>query len=204
MDQPSKFTRGLQPGPLHTSQSIASKGAGVDSSSAGRSALRAAPLHTSGSAASQAAPMDSSSAGRSGLRPAPLQSGRSVAAQAALGNDPLAGKNAFWLGPEHAPESVAEVGVRQAILEDLTLKILYTYGPLSLRELVSYTRLPFSVVNELLRRMRAEQLCEIRGMTGNIPQIAITSQGRSRAAELLAVNQYTGPAPVSLENYKQQ
>src|ERR1039458_2672442 len=51
MDQPSKFTRGLQPGPLHTSQSIASKGAGVDSSSAGRSALRAAPLHTSGSAA---------------------------------------------------------------------------------------------------------------------------------------------------------
>src|ERR1039458_16719 len=114
MDQPSKFTRWLQPGPLHTSQSIASKGAGVDSSSAGRS----------------------------GLRPAPLQSGRSVAAQAALGNDPLAGKNAFWLGPEHAPESVAEVGVRQAILEDLTLKILYTYGPLSLRELVSYTRLP--------------------------------------------------------------
>jgi len=94
--------------------------------------------------------------------------------------------------------------VRQAVLEDLVLKILYTHGPLSLREFVAHTRLPFSVVNELLRRMRAEQLCEAKGTTGNIPQIAITSQGRLRASEVLGVNQYTGPAPVSLENYKQQ
>jgi predicted ATPase with chaperone activity len=94
--------------------------------------------------------------------------------------------------------------VRQTVLEDLVIKILYTYGPLSLREMVAYTRLPFSVVNELLRRMRAEQLCEARGTTANIPQIVITSQGRSRASEALGVNQYTGPAPVSYEHYKQQ
>ena len=38
-------------------------------------------------------------------------------------------------------------------------------------------------------------------MRGNIPAIAITSQGRARALELLSQNQYAGPAPVSLENY---
>jgi predicted ATPase with chaperone activity len=104
-------------------------------------------------------------------------------------------------GPPPSPESVADVGVRQSILEDLTLKILYINGSLSLRELSTEMRLGFGVVNELLRRLRAEQLCEVTGMTGNIPQIAITTNGRVRALELLAQNQYAGPAPVSLESY---
>jgi predicted ATPase with chaperone activity len=41
-------------------------------------------------------------------------------------------------------------------------------------------------------------------MTGNIPQIAITSQGRTRAADLLSQSHYAGPAPVSLESYVEQ
>jgi predicted ATPase with chaperone activity len=41
-------------------------------------------------------------------------------------------------------------------------------------------------------------------MMGNIPQVAITSQGRTRAMELLSQNYYTGPAPVSLESYVEQ
>ncbi len=121
------------------------------------------------------------------------------------GNDLSApAKSGVWRGPEFAPESVAETGVRHSILEDLALKILCLSGPLSLRELVAHTRLSFGVVNELLRRLRSEGLCEVTGMTGNIPQIAITSPGRSRALEFLATNHYAGAAPVSLENYRQQ
>jgi predicted ATPase with chaperone activity len=41
-------------------------------------------------------------------------------------------------------------------------------------------------------------------MNNNIPQIAITSQGRSRAVELLSQNQYTDAAPVSLASYCEQ
>jgi predicted ATPase with chaperone activity len=41
-------------------------------------------------------------------------------------------------------------------------------------------------------------------MSGNIPQIAITTKGRGRALELLAQNQYAGVAPVSLESYVQR
>ena len=37
-----------------------------------------------------------------------------------------------------------------------------------------------------------------------IPNIAITSQGRSRALELLSRSQYAGAAPVSLESYAKQ
>ncbi len=105
------------------------------------------------------------------------------------------------VGAPEAPETVEETGVRHATLEDLALKILCVAGPLSLRELANQIRLRFAVVNELLRRLRAEQLCEVTGMHASIPQIAITSAGRSRALELLSLNHYTGAAPISLESY---
>lgn len=115
--------------------------------------------------------------------------------------EPSVVDNDMPFGPPPCPESVAEVGVRQSILEDLILKILYLNGSLSLRELSTAMRIGFGVINELLRRLRAEQLCEVTGMTGNIPQIAITTAGRGRALEILAQNQYAGPAPVSLDSY---
>jgi predicted ATPase with chaperone activity len=65
-------------------------------------------------------------------------------------------------------------------------------------------RLNFDVANDLFGRLRAKLLCEVTGMTGNIPYIAITSQGRSRALELLSHSQYAGPAPISLASYVEQ
>src|ERR1035441_3059002 len=103
-------------------------------------------------------------------------------------------------GPEHKPQSIEEIDVRQSILEDLALKILYLSGSLSILELSEKTCLSFEVAKELSFRLRTELLCQVNGMTGNIPQIAITSQGRSRAADLLAQSHYAGPAPVSLES----
>ncbi|HEV2486645.1 MAG TPA: hypothetical protein VGT08_14025 [Terracidiphilus sp.] len=107
-------------------------------------------------------------------------------------------------GPEHRPESVSELDVRQSILEDLLLKIVYLSGSLSILDLCDKLRLNFAVINELLARLCADSLCMVTGMSGNIAQIAITSQGRARAAELQALNQYWGTAPVSLESYVQQ
>ena len=103
-----------------------------------------------------------------------------------------------------APESLAGVGVRPSLLQDLALKILYLNGPFSLTELSARIRLSFGIVNEFVQRFRSEQLCEVTGMKGNVPQIAITTKGRSLAMELLAGNQYAGPAPVSLVAYARQ
>ena len=106
-----------------------------------------------------------------------------------------------FAGPEHRPRSLAELGMRQTVLEDLALKTLYLAGPISVLDLSQQMRLGFDLTNELFFRMRTDLLCHVTGMRGNIPAIAITSQGRARALELLSQNQYTGPAPVSLENY---
>src|ERR1039458_9883156 len=98
-------------------------------------------------------------------------------------------------GPVLKPQSIAEIDVPQAILEDLALKILYLSGSLSVLELADKTRLSFELVDELFSHLRAERFCQVTGMAGNIPHISITSQGRTRAVELLSQSQYSGPAP---------
>lgn len=107
-------------------------------------------------------------------------------------------------GPERRPQSIAEVDVPCGVLEDLALKTLYLSGALSVLDLSEKMRLCFEVANDLFLRMRANLLCQVTGMVRNIPQIAITAQGRARAVELLAHSHYAGPAPVSLESYQMQ
>jgi predicted ATPase with chaperone activity len=107
-------------------------------------------------------------------------------------------------GPANRPQSIEEIDVRQSILEDLALKILYLSGSLSVAELSNKIKVCFELAKELSFQLRTELLCQVTGMHGHIPQIAITSEGRSRAVSLLSQSQYTGPAPVSLETYVEQ
>jgi len=190
--------------PLRSSGSVPSQPARQQDSGAFRSDARRSPLQTSGSVSTQQARQQDSGVFRSDVRRSPLHTSGSVAAQPSRIPGSAAARPDLWRGPLHTPDSVAELGIRQAILEDLLIRVLYMSSPLSLRDLSEQTRLSFGVINELLRRMRAEQLCEIKGMTGNIPNIAITNQGRARGAELLTLTHYTGPAPVSLASYVQQ
>ncbi|HUY81274.1 MAG TPA: hypothetical protein VMU92_06085 [Acidobacteriaceae bacterium] len=107
-------------------------------------------------------------------------------------------------GIPREPRSVEETGIRKANLEALALKILYLTGPFSLFELSKQMRLSIEVIQELFERLRAELFCQVTGLVGNIPTIAITSQGRLRALELLSMNQYSGPAPISMQSYTEK
>ncbi|HKO19681.1 MAG TPA: hypothetical protein VJU82_12425 [Acidobacteriaceae bacterium] len=113
-------------------------------------------------------------------------------------------KPAQQLGPEHRPSSIAETGVRASILEDLALKTLYLSGPFSVIELGKLMHLGYEVAVELFDKMRGKLLCEVTGMLGHVPNLAITSMGRTRAMELLSQSQYAGAAPVSLKSYVEQ
>jgi predicted ATPase with chaperone activity len=106
--------------------------------------------------------------------------------------------------PATRPQSIQELDVRQSVLEDLALKILYLSGSLSISELSERTRLSFEVAKELSAQLRAELNCQVTGVNGYVPQIAITSQGRARAIELFSQSHYAGPAPVSLQSYVEQ
>lgn len=97
--------------------------------------------------------------------------------------------------------SIEEIGVRRSLLEDLALKTLYLVGEMTVHELSRHMGLRPSMGEELFQRLRKDQLCQVTGMAGRAQCITATSAGKSRALELLAQNQYTGPAPVSLDDY---
>src|SRR5579864_8379888 len=107
-------------------------------------------------------------------------------------------------GRARVPSTLDEFDIPGNLLEELALKILFLAGQMSVLDLAGRMRVCFPVANELFQRLRKEQLCDAVGMLGNVYRIAISSSGRARAMELLALNQYTGPAPVSLESYIQQ
>ncbi len=107
-------------------------------------------------------------------------------------------------GPMQRPQSLSDLDVSSAILEDLALKTLYLVGSLSVLELANRLCLSYNVANEIFCRLRTETCCQVTGMLGNVPQIAITNSGRTRAADLLTQNRYVGAAPVSFDNYVRQ
>jgi predicted ATPase with chaperone activity len=108
------------------------------------------------------------------------------------------------IGPARKLQSISEAGVRPTLLTELALKNLFLSGPFSVLDLARLTRLSFELADELFSRLRELQLCHVTGMTGNIPLIAITSQGRTQALDLLSRCQYSGAAPVSLKSYVEQ
>jgi predicted ATPase with chaperone activity len=103
--------------------------------------------------------------------------------------------------PAHRPRTLNELGIRQSIVEDLTLKTLYLSGTISVIELGRKLGLGYEIMEDLVARLRAEMLCQVAGMTSNVPLICVSDKGRSKASELMAQNSYTGAAPVSFENY---
>ncbi len=110
-------------------------------------------------------------------------------------------KSEFLATPENEPRTLSELGVPESTLEDIALKILYTSGPFSVLDLAGRACISYDVAHELFSRLRGKLLCEVTGMSGNVPFLAITTQGRTRAVELLTHSQYAGPAPVSLASY---
>ena len=113
-------------------------------------------------------------------------------------------KTAPLTNPEDRPRTIAEAGVRETLLEDIALKTLYLSGPFSVLDLSQKIRLSYEIAEELFRRLRTKLLVEVTGMSATVAEIAITSQGRARALELLAQSHYAGAAPVTLASYVEQ
>lgn len=103
-----------------------------------------------------------------------------------------------------APTTLEALGVGRNLLEDLALKIVYLNGEISVQELAERMKINRSLAETLFYRLRQESLCEVTGMSGPVHRLQTTSSGKQRALELLNLNQYSGPAPVSLDDYIRQ
>ena len=107
------------------------------------------------------------------------------------------------LAPPPVPVALEDTGLPADQVEQLLVKTLYA-GEATGLALAERLRLPYTVFEPLLERIRAERLIEVRGMTGTggaTYRYALTDLGRDRARQYLDVNQYTGAAPVPLAAY---
>ena len=101
------------------------------------------------------------------------------------------------------PVTLEDTGLTADKIEQLLIKVLHS-GEASGLQLSDAVRLPYPILEPIIERCRAERLVEVRGAAGAGTagyRYALTDLGRERAHKYFEVNQYAGPAPVTLDAY---
>ena len=100
------------------------------------------------------------------------------------------------------PESFQEANLTDSEVEALALKYLLARGDVTGRDIAGQLRLPFVLIDELMRGLKTEQLVVHRGSAMmNDYQYQLTDLGRERARRHAMHCTYFGSAPVSLNDY---
>lgn len=103
-----------------------------------------------------------------------------------------------------APFNLSECGIDREILTGLALKLAHTVQHFTTEWMIQQLCLPQVIVMELLEELREEKHVEVLGEAGAFSYMfSISKLGRERAARLLEISGYVGPAPISLEAYTQ-
>ncbi len=99
-----------------------------------------------------------------------------------------------------------EADLPENLLIEMLLRLLATHGTLRGADLSARLCLSFQVIEPSLAFLRAERLVEVtrRGSFDTDVSFQLTESGRARASDAFAKCRYSGPAPVSLEDYLEQ
>lgn len=103
------------------------------------------------------------------------------------------------------PISLEDTGLSYSTVEQLIIKALYFRGDLSGRELSTHLGLPFSLIEPLLENFKRTHTIEVKrslGMGNISAYFSLSEAGRKLCQEYLTNNQYSGKAPVPLEQYE--
>ncbi len=104
----------------------------------------------------------------------------------------------------YPPQNLADLGLPASIIEHLIFKFLYFRGDMMANDLSKAMGLKFSIIQHMMEAFRLQQLVHIKSSLGLGPissLFALTDLGRKAARECLEGNQYTGPAPVPINQY---
>src|SRR5689334_1889601 len=106
--------------------------------------------------------------------------------------------------PSHSPpepRTVGDLKISHSVVTDLMLRHLRTYGVSTFSSLRDRMKVSASVIKTLFEEMRQQQWIEVKGSTGLDYSFDLTTAGRTVASERSQLCSYTGPAPVSLDEY---
>ena len=102
------------------------------------------------------------------------------------------------------PDNIRAIGIDQNELVSLLMKLIYTMRLESGRQFTDAIKLPYHIVVELVKIATERKLLYTRGLRpDNITDMnySLTEEGRRWAIDALQRSQYTGPAPVTLEEF---
>jgi hypothetical protein len=102
------------------------------------------------------------------------------------------------------PETIEATGIDENELLSLLMKLIYTSRLEYSREFADAIKLPSSIVAKLVRIATERKLLYVRGARPDNPtamNYGLTDEGRRWATDALSRSQYTGPAPVTLEQF---
>jgi DNA-binding PadR family transcriptional regulator len=100
------------------------------------------------------------------------------------------------------PATIRDTGLTDSEVESLILKYLLSRGDCTGREVSDQIRLPFILLDPLLRQLKFDQLLVYRGSAPmNDYVYQLTDLGRERARRFMDHCTYFGSAPVSLTDY---
>ncbi|HID20994.1 MAG TPA: AAA family ATPase [Planctomycetaceae bacterium] len=101
-----------------------------------------------------------------------------------------------------APETLEETGLTFEEVERLILKYLHSQGSATGRQVCAQVRLPFRIVESILKQLKREQLVALRGAAAaGDYEFTLTESGRDRAKRFSEECTYFGAAPVCLKDY---
>jgi len=103
----------------------------------------------------------------------------------------------------HTPDRLEDLGIHRSLVNDLILRYLWLHGSATLATLHDSLKLSFPVLETMFHQFRQQQLLDVKGMIGNDYSFSLTAAGRSLASARNEVCQYSGPAPVSIQQYHQ-
>ena len=100
------------------------------------------------------------------------------------------------------PKTIADSGLSETQVEELILKFLLARGDAEGRQIAFQVKIPFAIVDEMLRRLKLEQMVAYRNAAAvNDYQYQLTENGRDRARRYANDCSYYGAAPVTLTDY---
>ncbi|MEX2647593.1 MAG: ATPase [Alphaproteobacteria bacterium] len=131
--------------------------------------------------------------------------GQSLVALGLLTQDQI---EAFFRAPPPTLYSIADTGLRPALLNGLILKLMSSMGHETASSIAQEVRLPAPlialIIKALQERGHVESLGGATSLTGSDFRFTLTARGREAAGAAFEQSEYIGPAPVTLEAYQAQ
>lgn len=130
--------------------------------------------------------------------------GNSIVALGFLNKDEV---TKFFKPVPNIPDTLKKIDLSYSFIEDMVVKHTLNLRNFNIADMCNTTKLPMFIISEAIDTLRKNHFLEVKS-AGQLSRLsymfAPTKAGINKAKELLSISRYTGPAPVSFKNYKNQ